>query len=614
MTDAARFAGLEWTRWLFAIRIWAAVCVALGVAFWLELDGASSAGVCVAILALQTRGQVIEKAVSRMLGTVIGAIASIAITAAFSQSTGLFVIFYSAWLALCVFAASFLDGNRAYAAVLCGYTVSIVAVAELDYPDQVFSVAVSRAAAILIGILAITLVNSLSFVPAATPRLMGRMRAAQAQVNSFTARLTHPGDRRATDAEAAQILRLISDRHQEISLLLTETLVGVSHAAAVRASASALVAEVAAARQLSALGLEQGDELNEIVHRQLLRDLDDYQSAERRAADALEAGDYLPHAPDMPIYRSWENALRNALRALVASALSGFGLVLCGWPASSLAWEFVGIVICLSVNAPDPRTLARAALIAMPSAVMLAGVTLFVLLDGNDAFPLLCIGLAPAVIGGTLLLASPKPASAVVGSLLTVFTLVVIAPSNPQSYDPMIYVTTGLLMTAATVIVFVLANILFPVVDADRRSWVLRAARHALEAALRGAGARSEAEARLLDASRIATLSGLGWTAESQQAEELETIFWLTDLRAAVQRVWRGFAQLSAEGSLLHPSIPSAARTALLRSDVEVLRQMATALVGSGQPSVRLLGGHLALAAWLLESRRSGRAATGAAR
>jgi Fusaric acid resistance protein family len=68
--------GLSWARWLFALRIWAAVILALGVAFWLELDGASSAGVCVAILALQTRGQVLEKAFYRMLGTIIGAVAS----------------------------------------------------------------------------------------------------------------------------------------------------------------------------------------------------------------------------------------------------------------------------------------------------------------------------------------------------------------------------------------------------------------------------------------------------------------------------------------------------------------------------------------------------------
>jgi len=610
MTGVARFAGLEWSRWLFAIRIWAAVCIALGVAFWLELDGASSAGVCVAILALQTRGQVIEKAVSRMLGTVIGAIASIAITAAFSQSTTLFVIAYSTWLGLCVFAAGFLDGNRAYAAVLCGYTVSIVAVAELDHPNQVFSVAVSRGAAILIGIAAVTVVNSLSFVPGVTPQVIARMRAAQAQVDAFTARLTRPGGLRASNAEAAQILRLIAERHQEISLLLNETLVGVSHAAAARASASALVAEVAAARQLSVIGPGRGDMLSDILHRQLLNDLDRYQRAERRAADALEAGDYLPNAPGMPIYRSWENALRNGLRALVASALSGFGFVLCGWPASSLAWEFVGIVICLSANAPDPRVLARAALIAMPSAVAIAGVTLFVILDGSDAFPLLCIGLAPAVIGGTLLLASPKPAHALIGSLLTVFTLVVMAPGNPQSYDPMIYATTGLLMTTATVIVFALANILFPVVNSDRRSWVLRAASRALEAALRGAETRSEAEARLLDASRIAALSSLGSTAEPQQAKDLETIFWLTDLRAATQRIWSGLAHLSAEGSLPHPSIPSATRAALLRSDVGALRQTARALIGSGQPSARSVGGYVALAAQLFESRRSATAAT----
>jgi hypothetical protein len=64
----------------------------------LELEGAASAGVCVAILALQTRGQVLEKAIYRTLGTVVGAIASIVLTDVFLQTRDLYIIAYSAWL------------------------------------------------------------------------------------------------------------------------------------------------------------------------------------------------------------------------------------------------------------------------------------------------------------------------------------------------------------------------------------------------------------------------------------------------------------------------------------------------------------------------------------
>jgi len=70
--DSTVFAGLPLKSWTFAVRIWLAVIVALYVGFWLELEAASSAAVTVAILALPSRGQVMEKAAFRLIATVVG--------------------------------------------------------------------------------------------------------------------------------------------------------------------------------------------------------------------------------------------------------------------------------------------------------------------------------------------------------------------------------------------------------------------------------------------------------------------------------------------------------------------------------------------------------------
>ena len=56
------FAGIPLKVWSFALRTWLAMMAALYAAFWLQLESASSAAVCVGILALQTRGQAYEKA------------------------------------------------------------------------------------------------------------------------------------------------------------------------------------------------------------------------------------------------------------------------------------------------------------------------------------------------------------------------------------------------------------------------------------------------------------------------------------------------------------------------------------------------------------------------
>src|SRR6201746_1438422 len=151
-------AGFPLSTWAFALRIWAAMMVALYAAFWLQLESASSAAVTVGILALQTRGQAYQKAVYRILCTVIGVVASFAIAGLFGESRELFMLAFAGWLGLCVYVGGFLDGNRAYGAVLAGYTVALVAVTQIDSPGSIFDAGVNRGAAIVVGIAALALI------------------------------------------------------------------------------------------------------------------------------------------------------------------------------------------------------------------------------------------------------------------------------------------------------------------------------------------------------------------------------------------------------------------------------------------------------------------------
>src|ERR1700676_3802127 len=115
----ATIAGFPLSAWAFALRIWAAMTVALYAAFWLQLESASSAAVTVGILALQTRGHAYHKAVYRVLATIVGVVASIVIAALFAQSRSLFVIGFAGWLGLCVYVGGLLDGNRGPTAASC---------------------------------------------------------------------------------------------------------------------------------------------------------------------------------------------------------------------------------------------------------------------------------------------------------------------------------------------------------------------------------------------------------------------------------------------------------------------------------------------------------------
>jgi hypothetical protein len=64
--DAARAAG---PPLLFELRLWASVCLALYVAFWLELDNASWAGTSAALVCQPLLGASLRKGWFRMIGT-----------------------------------------------------------------------------------------------------------------------------------------------------------------------------------------------------------------------------------------------------------------------------------------------------------------------------------------------------------------------------------------------------------------------------------------------------------------------------------------------------------------------------------------------------------------
>ena len=214
-------AGFPLSAWAFALRIWAAMMVALYAAFWLQLQSASTAAITVGILALQTRGQTYHKAVYRVIATVIGVVASFVIAGLFPQTRELFMVGFAGWLGLCVYAGGLLDGNRAYGAVLSGYTVALVAVTQIDSPQDIFFAGVNRGAAIVVGIAALALVSDVFAAPNVHTGLSGKLTAAHRRVRAFAlAVLRGEG---ADPVQSATLLREITALHPDITALAAES-------------------------------------------------------------------------------------------------------------------------------------------------------------------------------------------------------------------------------------------------------------------------------------------------------------------------------------------------------------------------------------------------------
>src|SRR3984957_8673347 len=141
---------------LFGLRLWAAVCIALYIAFWLQLDNPSWAGTSAAIVCQPNLGASLRKGWFRMIGTAAGAVAIVVLTACFPQNRLGFLLGLAVWGGACGVVVTLLRNFAAYSAALAGYTAAINASDELGATGgasgDVFMLAVTRASEICIGI------------------------------------------------------------------------------------------------------------------------------------------------------------------------------------------------------------------------------------------------------------------------------------------------------------------------------------------------------------------------------------------------------------------------------------------------------------------------------
>jgi len=522
-----RFAGIPAGSWAFGIRIWLAVVVALAASFWLELEAPSAAAVTVAILAEPTRGRALEKAFFRLIATVIGVTAAIIIVALFSQARDLLLAAFAVWIGLCVYAARLLDGNRAYAAVLSGYSVGIIAIQQIDTPDQVFLSGIERGAAIAVGIAAIALVNDLLAAPDSHPQLAGRLTALHRRVRDYAAALIRDV---ATDlTTAAVLLGDIAALRPEIASLAPESESGSDRSAAARSTAVALVAQVHAVRVLSAVVatadpasrdaivavLDPGDptapDLPPVLSAPAASALGEVLRRDAEVRDglaALRAGRRPRHVWRTPLYRSHRTAAVAGVRAALCVALASIFFVLAGWSSASSALLLVTIVLGLGATSPNPQVFTINALIAAPIAGVLAGILEFVILDGATEFPLLALALAPFMIGAAVAIRWPHRIVAALGRLNLIFILDIFSPSNPQPYDANIFLFSVLFLVAG-IGVLLAGHLLIPPPSGETRlGWLLASARRDLDHVLARRDRRwAPEEAMFRNAVRIAQLA-----------------------------------------------------------------------------------------------------------
>jgi uncharacterized membrane protein YccC len=611
------------SAWAFALRIWLAMVLALYAAFWLQLEGASSAMVCVAILAQPKRGQALSKALYRFVGTLVGAAAAIVLVALFAQDRVLLLVSCATWLMLCVFTAHFLQDTRAYGAMLSGYTVAIIAIAHIDAPQGVFDAAVDRVAAITIGIVAITFINDALASPSTWHALRGPLDGAVAATRAFARDTLATGD--PGSERTAALIRRIAVMRGEASAIAGELDDGPNRAAGARSAIAALYVMAASARAFTAatdrlanpgpavaeararcLALtqegrqEEGQEdatavaehlrdslagrigrgeagLGEVLALQRAVDFARNAAFARDGVAALATGNRPLRDVPLPTHRDVPVALRGAARVGIAFGATALLLILAGWPATSFALVQVAATCALSSINPDPKSFARGVLIGMPLAALCAGIILYGLLAGVQGFPLLAIAIAPVVFAACFL--SLNPPTFGVGFILLVFFPVLLSPSNPQTYDPQTFLANALLVVVAAVILFVTVRIVLPISASRHRAFALDSARRALVDALAGEGGDATTRTSL-NSDRLLQFAQWSSASGAVRAASLDRAFDLARMEAAAARAHAQLRALADEPALAGAA--ATARGAIEAVDRRAIEAAAEALLAAG--------------------------------
>ncbi|MFT8645865.1 FUSC family protein [Gluconacetobacter sp.] len=480
----------------FCLRSWAAVMLALGAAFWLQIDSPASAGVTVMILSQPLRGQILSKALYRMAGTLAGAAVAIGLIATFGQDRLMFLGGVGLWLGLCVVLGTLARDFRAYGALLAGYTVAIIGIGCIDHPQNVFDVAIFRVSAITIGIVSVAIVNDVTGSPSAWHRLATGLRHGATQVQQIGRDAVH-GLAAPDDVTWVSLAGRIMALTSQVSFARTELADSALRMTGARSAMVAMLDMISCSRAISGIlrmdeevrpallarvrqrfgdGTpfanedEAGQALNDLLHREpdeppltpaeaylieRTMALLSYGRWVRDGIRTLEEGRAAPRlAQKVRIARQQDPvlAMLNGARVMTGFAAAALVCILSGLPDTTTTLLQVASILTLSITTFDTRAFGMGALIGVPLSTVCALILDTRILPYGSGMVFFALMLAPIIFASCLLLIHPRLMP--IGLNFGVFFFIVLGLDNVHNYDPTQFVDRNLYYMLAAIILY----------------------------------------------------------------------------------------------------------------------------------------------------------------
>jgi len=512
-------ADVDTRRLHFCLRIAATAWLALILAWLFGLEHPQWAAMTVWIIGQPTRGQLLEKAVSRLLGTLAGALVGAWFLIHAGATPMLLVLGLALWVGSCAAAGNVLRGNIAYAAILAGYTGAMIALLPFDNPGTVLPLALDRMAVICTGIGVSILVNWLFLPYADTPQLEQQLRDLGARVLRHVRDQLDAKDNARRQDERLRILSALAAVEDKLDMHAAGSLRGRRLARQARKLLSGLLKAMLEVETLHSPATNERSNLHAV------EDLNAWAEAlekgyipsnldgatqtggfrqvplneSRRLLEALVAAiaEYLRGTAQVPapatsagaspliLHRDWVGARNAMLRASGALLLVGSVWVGTGWSYGPFLLLGTSVMLTLFSTFDNPAWMMRyvfAGGVAGALASVICQALLWPLLPGLGVAIALTL---PFILVGAALLSHRRTALA--GMDYNMVFLLLLHPAWPVHTTASQLLSMGAAITVAPLIALVGYHFAFPV-NAQRRTRLLanavvrevtRLARHA---------------------------------------------------------------------------------------------------------------------------------------
>jgi len=465
----------------FAIKTLLGAGLALWCAMRFGLEQPQWALMTAVIVAQPLSGMVVQKGLARLCGTLVGTVMSVVVMALFAQTPWLFLLVLATWLGICTAASTLLRSAWAYAFVLAGYTVVIIALPAIGNPLNVFDQAVARCTEISLGIVCATVVSALLW-----PQRVEQLLAKQAR-DAWLAGLQASGaalngERQERQGLLSALGRIVAvDAQREHAWF--EGSRGRQRAVALRVLSRDLLTQLRLARGVA----RQWRQLSPAETEQLRPLLDEVQAAladpqipqllelrERliAAADdaslstvqqysvgrlallvrqvlaahqALEAVEQGVAPDDAPRALSWHRDIQMAslygFRSGVAFLLIAAFWLATGWTSAAGGLTMTAVLCSLFANRENATQIGLGFLRGVIYSLPVAFVVGQLLLPELSGFPLLCLAMGVPLFFA--LLGMTKPAIAGTCTSFALQFIVLCGPQNLMRFDVSSFLNQG---------------------------------------------------------------------------------------------------------------------------------------------------------------------------